>query len=170
MVLFDHTHKIKKYSSVQEIIEEFYPIRLQKYAERIAYLIKVVKRELNVATNKYNFIKGVSTQTIVFKNLKKAQMVQTLKDHGFMESEDGDYDYLLRMPIWSLCEDKMRELEQVVKDKQEQLRKLESTKVQELWVQELDLIEAQFKQDLLANYSYQVLQHETSVDEDQPMK
>ena len=97
-------------------------------------MIKVVKRELNVATNKYNFIKGVSTQTIVFKNLKKAQMVQTLKDHGFMESEDGDYDYLLRMPIWSLCEDKMRELEQVVKDKQEQLRKLESTKVQELWV------------------------------------
>lgn len=60
MVLFDQHHKIKKYANVIEIIEEFYPIRLKVYEDRIKQLIKVVTTELSVATNRYKFIKGVS--------------------------------------------------------------------------------------------------------------
>lgn len=38
-------------------------------------------------------------------------MQQDLKNRKFDPSEEGDYDYLLKMPLWSLCKDKMLELE-----------------------------------------------------------
>jgi len=38
-------------------------------------------------------------------------MQEDLKIRKFEPSEDGDFDYLLKMPLWSLCKDKMIELE-----------------------------------------------------------
>ena len=76
-------------------------------------MLKVIKADLNLITQKFKFIKGVSTGQINFKDLSKNQMVQTLKDLNFSPSSEdgGDYNYLLKMPMWSLCKDKMDELE-----------------------------------------------------------
>lgn len=46
MVLFDSNNKIKKYESVQEILEEFYLIRLEFYHKRKEYLISKLDREV----------------------------------------------------------------------------------------------------------------------------
>jgi len=43
--------------------------------------------------------------------MNKQQMVECLKDKSFTPSEDGDFDFLLSMPLWSLCKDKLLELQ-----------------------------------------------------------
>ena len=37
-------------------------------------------------------------------------MAECLKTKKFTPSEEGDFDYLLSMPMWSLCKDKLSEL------------------------------------------------------------
>ena len=155
MVLFDQNHKIKRYGSTSEIIEEFYPIRLQVYQERKDYSVKIIKSDLKIITQKFKFIKGVSTGDINFKDMNKTEMAQTLKAKGFEpSSEDGDFDYLLRMPLWFLCKDKMNELETQMTQKQEQLQKLLATTIEQMWIGELDQLAEAYKKDLKTNFSF----------------
>jgi hypothetical protein len=81
-------------------------------------MLKELEKELELITQKFRFIKAVSTEEINFKNMNKSEMNQELKNKNYKPlSEDGDYEYLLRMPIWSLCKDKMLELEKQMKEK-----------------------------------------------------
>lgn len=54
-----------------------------------------------------------------FKPLvEKSEMNKEKKSKDLKpQSEDGDYKYLLKMPIWSLCKDKMLDLEKQMRDK-----------------------------------------------------
>ena len=78
-------------------------------------------------------------------------MAQSLKDQGF-ESDEGDYDYLLRLPMWFLCKDKMLELQTQMQTKQQQLDKLERTTIEEMWVSELDALVDAYMKDLKQNF------------------
>jgi hypothetical protein len=46
--------------------------------------------------------------------MNKQQMSDYLKAKHFTASEEGDYDFLLSMPLWSLCKDKLSDLESKV--------------------------------------------------------
>jgi len=62
MVLFDAEGKLRKYSSVEEILEEFYVLRLEFYHRRKAYLIQILKRDLEILENKVRFILAVTSE------------------------------------------------------------------------------------------------------------
>jgi len=48
MVLFNQNHTIKRYNSPNEIIEEFYPIRLKIYNDRKEHMLKIIRADLNI--------------------------------------------------------------------------------------------------------------------------
>ncbi len=81
-------------------------------------MLKELQKELDMITQKFRFIKAVSTEEINFKNMNKSEMKQELKNMNYKpHPEDGNYKYLLKMPITSLCKDKMLELEEQMKEK-----------------------------------------------------
>ena len=83
MVLFDSSSKIKKYANVNEIINDFYTVRLDLYTKRKEYLLDKVGFALAKNENKRKFISLVVNNEIQFKQYKhKNELVEVLKAKG----------------------------------------------------------------------------------------
>ena len=69
-MLFDHLGCIKKYSSVEEILREFYDLRLEFYKKRKAYLEGMLESEALKLDNIARFILEKIDGTIVIGKLE----------------------------------------------------------------------------------------------------
>ena len=67
MVLFNSENKIRRYHKVEEILEEFYDIRLEYYAKRKNFIIRNLKKELQILQNKVRFILAVTSEPPLMK-------------------------------------------------------------------------------------------------------
>src|SRR5690606_36743850 len=56
MVLFDHNGCLRKYETPEEIINEFYPVRLEYYSKRKAYYEGILEAEALKLENQARFI------------------------------------------------------------------------------------------------------------------
>ena len=56
MVLFNSLGKLQKYKDIADICEEFYELRYKYYENRKDYQISVIKRDLEIFSNKLRFI------------------------------------------------------------------------------------------------------------------
>ena len=83
MVLFSPEGKIKKYNSVEEILDTFYNLRLEYYHIRKEYMISVLKKELATLSNKARFIKMVIEDELIIKKKKRVVLVNELYDLKF---------------------------------------------------------------------------------------
>ena len=77
---------------------------------------------------------------------KKATVVEQNSETESEESEDevigairpSEYDYLLSMPLWSLSEEKVEELNRQMNNKKDDHDNLEKTHIHALWERDLD--------------------------------
>ena len=83
MVLFSPEGKLKKYNSVEEILETFYNLRLKYYHIRKDYMISVLKKEVATLSNKARFIKMVIEDELIIKKKKRVILVNELYDLKF---------------------------------------------------------------------------------------
>ena len=84
MVLFDHNCKIKKYANVNEIIEEFYEVRLDFYKKRKVFMLNKLNYQLELNQNKKEFINLILNQKLSFKNQSKTEITKVLKSSNFL--------------------------------------------------------------------------------------
>ncbi|CCJ28239.1 unnamed protein product [Pneumocystis jirovecii] len=162
MVAFDSSGRIKKYNSVEEILLEFYNIRLQFYQKRKDYLVNELESQYNKLSNQVRFVKMVINKEQDFLNRKRKDLLDDLKLKGFIpfpknkhisvdnatetsnnlaENDDDDatgYDYLLSMPLWSLTAEKVEKLLKDKLDKENELESLLKLTVKDLWNKDLD--------------------------------
>ncbi|EFO86230.1 CRE-TOP-2 protein [Caenorhabditis remanei] len=78
MVLFDAAGCLRTYSSPEEITQEFYDCRKEKYIQRKDYLLGVLQAQSQRLTNQARFIVAKINNEIVMENKKKAVIVETL--------------------------------------------------------------------------------------------
>jgi len=83
MVLFDSQGKPKKFDSVEEIMEEFYNLRMVYYDKRKDYLLSKLQRDLEILENKKRFILAVIAEDIKVRNVKKNVIIQDLVRKGY---------------------------------------------------------------------------------------
>ncbi|KAN0138695.1 type II DNA topoisomerase [Lactarius tabidus] len=163
MICFDFEGKIKKYSSPEEIIEEFYPKRLAFYQKRKDFLANELQLQFERLSNQARFVQMIVNKELVVSNRKKADLVAELRQKDFRpfpkvakakaagENEDAeedepeavsgtstDYDYLLGMPIWSLTREKIEKLLQQAADKEKELLALLELTPIKIWNTDLD--------------------------------
>ena len=105
MVLFSPEGKLKKYNSIEEILETFYNLRLKYYHLRKDYMISVLKKEVATLSNKARFIKMVLEDELIIKRKKRAVLVNELYDLKF------DTQTMLNAKKQKTKEEKNRELE-----------------------------------------------------------
>lgn len=79
MVLFNAEGKINRYSSMCEIMEEFYEVRIAAYQRRKGFLISRLQRELAILSNKKKFILAVIQETLRLRNVKRKDLVKELR-------------------------------------------------------------------------------------------
>ena len=83
MVLFSPEGKLKKYNTIEEILETFYNLRLEYYHLRKDYMISVLKKEVATLSNKARFIKMVIEDELIIKKKKRAVIVNELYELKF---------------------------------------------------------------------------------------
>lgn len=160
MVLFDPSGKLRKYETIKEIILEFFEHRLDLYEKRKAYLVKELEFEVKRLQNKARFIRCVVDSEIEISRKKKKDIIQDLvrnkfdqfnpkvspQDNQELDDNTDDhiddmasgYDYLLSMKLWSLTEEKIMELNEQVKDKENRLSELLLMTGKQMWLNDLD--------------------------------
>ncbi|KAF9056399.1 DNA topoisomerase [Panaeolus papilionaceus] len=164
MICFDFEGKIKRYDSPEEILEDFYPVRLAYYQKRKDFLAGELQDTFEKLTNQARFVQMIVDKKLSVANRKKADIVGDLRKHEFRpfpknakkkqnqeadanDDEDeeenvggmGDYDYLLGMAIWSLTKEKIEKLKAQAGEKETELLALLEKSPKDLWNADLEV-------------------------------
>ncbi len=153
MHLFTHEEKLKKYESVREIMDDYYEIRLEYYDIRKDNMIENLEKELCKLSNKAHYIREILAGTIDLRKMKDAQIIEMLKNKNYDEYENDNYDYLLTMHMNSVSEENVAKIMKQREDKQIELETVKHTTVEQMWLHELNILEAaycDFKQNKMA--------------------
>jgi len=132
MHLFDANDKLKKYGSVNEIIDDYYVTRLALYGKRKAHQLCLLDKDLKTLTNKTRFLQELLDDTIDLRRKRGDEVHQLLTTKGY-DKEEGDYKYLTRMSMESVTQEHVEKWIQDHKEKTEQRIQLEATSIETMW-------------------------------------
>lgn len=146
--------KIKKYSSPLEIIEDYFPIRLEYYDKRKKHMIAELEHKLALNNAKYRFVSEIMDGVITIYKKNKAQIIAILDGTAaegaaspayplHTNKVDGDedkasYEYLLSMRIDSFSQEKLRKLRDEIENIENAIAQLTAKTIQQLWIDDLD--------------------------------
>ena len=160
--LYDSNNIIKKYNNVNEIIDEYYNVRLKLYETRKEYELNKLKEELLLENTKIRFINDVINENIIIYRKKKEIITKDLEKNKYpyyvnnklieydknndKNNDNNDkYNYLIRIPLYNFTEEKINELQDKINKLTEQFNNLNQKTIHELWLTELDCLEKEYK-------------------------
>lgn len=145
MVMFDEHFKIKKFNSVESIIESFCKVRMEYYVRRKQKLLDDLHKKITIMTNKKRFIEEVIEKVMVINRKKQETIERELLERGYDTDADGGFGYLLRLQVSSFTEEKIEELQASISKMQAEIEKLTATPEQTLWLDDLQTFEDEYK-------------------------
>jgi len=145
MHLFNSDDTLQKYEKVADIIDAYYEVRLQLYQTRKEYMIQNLNRELMLLSNKAKYIKENLDGTIDLRKKKKEQVVEMLQLKGYnIIDDDGDYKYLVKMPMDSVTEENVERLNKEHNNTETDLENIKSTSINKMWMDELEKLSQEY--------------------------
>lgn len=141
MHAFDAQGKLKKYTTVQDILTEFVQERRRMYLARKTWQISEFHQKIQKLNYKIRFLKMVTRQEISFQGKTKSVLLGELQARGFPEET---HEYLLGMSIWSMTTDKISAFEHEHRMMSGHLNRLQATTPEQIWLQDLSAIESKF--------------------------
>ncbi|CAJ0901869.1 11930_t:CDS:2, partial [Entrophospora sp. SA101] len=129
MMCFNSNNKLVKYESPEEILKEFYSVRLNLYIKR----------------------RG----GIKFEGLKKLEIVKLLESHKFDKIYSDEiikgYDYLMGMTCWTFSKEEINKYEEKKKILRDEFAVISGMSAKELWIKDLDALENAWDKFLQCN-------------------
>lgn len=155
MHLFDANNMIKKYNSPIDIINEFYPIRLEYYNKRRKHYLEVYANQFKQLNNKRKFIELVLAGKIIINNRKKDDVIAQIKQYKLYSiSEENNnfqgYGYLIKLPLYSLTKEKVDELKGECMKKKKEFDTLKNKSHKQLWIDDLDKFVFEYSKFMIA--------------------
>ena len=141
MNLFNENGTIQTFENVEDILKYWYEIRLKKYVDRREYLIGKINNELDLLKYKALFIKYVLEEKIIVFKQKRQSIIDKLIELKFPElstsNENKSYDYITNIPLFNLTLEKIEELNNKLKEKEQELNYVKITPPVDVWRLEL---------------------------------
>lgn len=174
MVLFDSKGCLKRYESAAEIMREFYEERRKIYKSRREYIIAMLNAECEKLENHARYIDDKSMFEYIGTRPQLKALIQRLIDRGYApdpvrrwkrsldksadvvddennEDNDGvsaqdiaDYAYLVDTPIRQFTVGDSSRLYKRRDEKRVQVEKITRSTIEELWLSDLDELEADY--------------------------
>ncbi|KAJ5231890.1 DNA topoisomerase II eukaryotic-type [Penicillium citrinum] len=167
LVAFDPEGRITKYATVDDILKEFFTVRLKYYERRKQHQLSELQKELEKLSNQARFVQMIIDGKLVISKKKKSVLVNELREKGFKaftkvadaaklgedeavveegeEDDDADvevlsssYDYLLGMALWSLTQERVEKLRRQIGDKEVEIDALIKLSKEDIWNKDLD--------------------------------
>ncbi|CAJ0760096.1 9104_t:CDS:10, partial [Entrophospora sp. SA101] len=155
MMCFNSNNKLVKYESPEEILKEFYSVRLNLYIKRRLHLIEKLQQQVNKMENKIRFINMKLEGGIKFEGLKKLEIVKLLESHKFDKIYSDEiikgYDYLMGMTCWTFSKEEINKYEEKKKILRDEFAVISGMSAKELWIKDLDALENAWDKFLQCN-------------------
>jgi DNA topoisomerase-2 len=148
IVCFDGQGRLRKYSSPDSILSEFYHLRLDYYGKRKEWMADVLTKDWTRLDNRVRFVLEIIEGKLIVQNRKKVDIIADLLKRGYakdakaadsvngdeeVDTSSKDFDYLLGMPIYSLTREKVEKLMAERSGKEEELDQLLKKTPKDLW-------------------------------------
>jgi DNA topoisomerase-2 len=143
MHMFNHEFKLHKYATVGEIIDDFYGVRLDIYGKRKAALIKDMQKKLMKLSNRARYILE-TLEGVVDLRRKNAQQVSELMEARKFDKLEGDYKYLIKMPMDSVTQENVQSILKEKEETEKELNILTATTLEKMWLSELDEFDREY--------------------------
>lgn len=162
MYLYNNDGKIQHYKTPEEIMEEFYTIRLGIYQKRKEYLLKKLLRECIILENKVKFVQNVldeqikwnQSEDIIEKRLEELTINRLdvdefnlgidLNTRVPLSGSKVSYHYVLDMKIRSLTKEKVEALQKEYEQKRVEYDVLGEKKITDMWLDDLSSLEKSY--------------------------
>jgi len=143
MHMFDADCKLHKYRTVEEIIDDFSKVRLEMYGKRKAYLVKDMQHRLIKLSNRARYILANLDGSVDLRKKTAAQVNELLTKLKF-DQIDGDFKYLIKMPMDSVTQENVDKALKEKADTERELAALQATSLETMWLSELANLEKEY--------------------------
>ena len=140
MHLFNSKEQLKKYSTVEEIIEEFYDERLKMYEIRRQYRLTNIELLLKTINNKVRYIEAVLSNKIDLRGKSTSSIDIMLSDYG-LDKEKDSYHYLTKMAMDSVSKENVEKLHEQKDTLDKEYEMLFKSSASLLWKEDLNELE-----------------------------
>ena len=140
----DEFGKLMIFENTSDIIKYFVEFRLKYYHKRKQFLLDKMNRELKILSNRGRFIKAIIDGKLKVNNVSKSIIIEGIEAMG-LDKIDDSYDYLLRMPIYSLTKEMYDKLKEDFTIKKEEIKTLEATDPKDMYILDLTELKKRFK-------------------------
>jgi len=140
----DENGKLMIFENTGDIIRYFVNFRLNYYHKRKQFLLDKMNRELKILSNRGRFIKAIIDGKLKVNNVAKAVIIEGIEAMG-LDKIDNSYDYLLRMPIYSLTKEMYEKIKEDFTTKKEEIKVLEATDPKDMYLLDLTELKKKFK-------------------------
>ena len=140
----DEYGKLMIFENTSDIIKYFVKFRLDYYHKRKQFLLDKLNRELKILSNRGRFIKAIIDGKLKVNNVSKSVIIERIEAMK-LEKIDDSYDYLLRMPIYSLTKEMYEKLKEDFVAKKEEIKILEETDPKDMYMLDLTELKKKFK-------------------------
>jgi DNA topoisomerase-2 len=144
MHLFDSTGVIRKYRNPNEILAEFYTVRLDYYDKRKINKLQKYEKDLLFLDSKVKFILDIIDEKLKYAGQLKSG-IEAYLEHNKFPKIDDKYDYLTHMPLINCTYEKKELLLKEYNDKNAQYENYKALTIKALWKQDLDELENYLK-------------------------
>lgn len=83
MVAFDPKGRIKKYAEINDIISDYYVVRLEYYQKRKDHMVTEFTNQLQKISSQARFVKMIIERELVVSNKKRAVLIDELRELDF---------------------------------------------------------------------------------------
>lgn len=132
----DENGCLKIFENAEEIVRYFVEFRKKYYQLRKEKLLSSLKSELTSISNKTRFITLIVEKKLDVNGRKRSDIEADLSSLSF-QKENGSWNYLTSMPIYSLTIEKLEELKKIEKEKRAEVLEVESTDSLDMYKKDL---------------------------------
>lgn len=144
LTFFNEKRKLVQVKTTEEILVDFYKVRLKLYKKRYRHLVNSYEKELSKISAKILYIERVIDGKIKLFRQAVDFVIQQLKEQNF-PLVDKNYDYLLHLRSVSFTKEKIEELMKEKENLMDKLNDLKSKSASDLWFEDLKEFEINYK-------------------------
>ena len=138
MNMFNSKIQLHKYKTVQEIINDYYEVRMQMYGKRKAAMVKAMEAKVREMSNRARFIQEVVDNSIDLRKMADDEATDALLLSKQYDKQDDKYDYLTRMPMHNMNKQRVQKIMKEKETVVQELEVLRGTSLTTMWIRELD--------------------------------
>ena len=141
--LYNEDNTITRYHDIETIVRDYSKVRLELYEKRKEYQLQELEKHIHLLSAKSRFILDVVEERIAIYRQTKDKIKEQLVSKEYPLINES-FDYLLKLPIYSLTKEEIDKLLQEKGDLESQYSELSNKTTKTIWLDELSSFEKEY--------------------------